>query len=486
MLAACTLALLVALVVDASNTQDYPGADFRPRVVGYRLLETHQNPYDFRWTPGVSDRYVDPYLPSGLALTRTTVTPTTLLLQAPLELLSYQSQRVTWLVVQWALLLVMVALGWRWLVGADRWVFLAVTVLLMAGAYFWRLHVERGQVYIVYAFAFACVYVFARRRTGWGDLAAGIVLGIAIALRPPYALVLLPLALARRWVMVAAALGGAALAMAAPLAFRPSVWRDYAEAMTAQGRQYLKYLGAPPSATSWYPSVIEGRSYWSTKGFPTIDASVAKIAGHFGIAVTPPMLDIGLVVAVAALTVAFWWAGRGRRPRIEVLLLQGGVLVYVAEFFLAGTRYSYRDIMLLPLFLLLMVALGSTGLRASKWSWIALLGLLLGCVSILWLPGGPDYEVFVGEVLVTVSLIAITWIATRGEAQDSGAREPMGAVRTQPPDLRGTGDALAPHRAGDHESGAGRGARCEMAPAHRDPRSVPSPPRLPREGRSQG
>ena len=108
LLAFCLLVVLIGFVVDVKNTRDYPGADLRPRVVGYRLLITGRDPYRFLWTPGMSSRLVDPYLPPGLDLTRTAATPTTLLIDAPLEPFSYQVQRYIWLLAQWALLLGMI------------------------------------------------------------------------------------------------------------------------------------------------------------------------------------------------------------------------------------------------------------------------------------------------------------------------------------------------------------------------------------------
>ena len=430
----CLVVLLVCAGVDAYNTVHHAGADFRPRVVGYRLLKSHQDPYVFRWMPGMSDRYIDPFLPSGLELTRTTVSPTTLLLQVPLEPLSYQNQRIAWLVVQWALLLAMVGLGWKWLTGVDRWVYVSAAVLFFAGAAFWRLHVERGQVYVAYAFVFACVALFARRRTVWGDVAAGLVLGVAIALRPPYVLVLIPLVIGRRWVLGAAGIVGAAAAAAVPLAYRSTIWQEYSRAMAAQGRQYLQYFGpTPPTADNWYPQVIEGRTFWSAPVFATVDAAVAKLATRMGIVATPARLELGLVIVIAGLVVAFWWAGRGRVHRVEVLLLQGGVLAYVAEFFLAGTRYSYRDIMLLPLLLLVLVVFGSAELGQSKWSWLGLAGLVLGCVGVTSLPigtgGFDDNGVLMGEVFVTVSLIALTFMASRRDSAVHAAGDSPSAVR---------------------------------------------------------
>ena len=317
----------------------------------------------------------------------------------------------------------------RWLTGKDRWVFLIVSALFVCGSYFWRLHVERGQVYVVYAFVFTCACALAQCDAALSDIAAGIVLGLAVSLRPTYAVAFIPLVLARKWRVALGGIGGALCGVAVPaVLFHPSIWHQYASAMAAQGRQYLHWMGPPPfPATSWYPRVIEGRSYWSTAGFPTIDASVAKIAHHAGLTFTPDALYAALVLTLVALMALLWLAGRGRRPRVAVLLLQGGVLAYVAEYFLVATRFSYRDVMLVPLLALVLVSLGTTYLRRSLWAAVMLVGLALGTVSVQWAPGGPNYAIFAGEVLVTLALLALTWIATRrqpmalsGEGADGG------------------------------------------------------------------
>ena len=423
----------VGFVVDVNYTLKDGSADFRPRVVGYRLMINGHDPYRFLWQPGMSTGLIDPYLPPGQSLTRTTVTPTTLFLNAPIDHLPYKQQQVAWLVAQWALFLGMLFLTGRTMAADDRLTFWAVCLLLVGGSYAWRLHVERGQIYVVFAFLFACVIALALRARPLSTVAAGIVLGVLIAMRPTSAFVLIPFVLAFRWRFVLASMAGCACAVALPaLVFGASIWRQYAEGMSAQALLHvggpLEKWGVGAHAAFSYPAVIDGisKDWWRMAGFPTGDSSFTSIGSHL-LRIPPAASYAALCVAVVALSTFLWWAGRGRKQRTVVLLLQGGVLAALAEFFVVATKYSYRDITLVPLIALVVIALGVPWLRRSPWTCLGIIGLAMGCVSVEWWTNLPKHMTMTGEALFFLSLLALTFAAVR--RQDAANAAPPGTFR---------------------------------------------------------
>jgi hypothetical protein len=417
---------IVGFLVDVSYTIKDGAADFRPRVTGYRLMVGGHDPYRFLWQPGMPAKFVDPYLPSHQSLTRTTVTPTALLLNAPLDALTYKQQKLAWLFVQWALFLGMLYMLGRCMIVGDRLVFWIVGLLLVGGSYAWRGHVERGQIYVVFAFLFACVIALALSHRSRATMVAGVLLGLLIALRPSYALVLIPFVMAVRWRFVLATALGLVVSVAVPAAlFGVSIWQEYARAMAAQARLYLRWFDSVPQTASWYPKVIDGMhpADWNAVSLPGFDSSFANLANIAHVALASTAIYVCLLVTVTAYMVLLWLAGRGRRPRTGVLLLEGGMLVALAEFFLIATKYSYRDVTLTPLVALVVINLGVPWLQRSRWTYVGLFGLALGCVSVAWRPGLPGHMVLAGELILILALLALTLSAASGHQQSSGPPE---------------------------------------------------------------
>ena len=88
---------------------------------------------------------------------------------------------------------------------SGRWMILAALALLgFAGSYPWRLHVERGQYHIFVTLALAAAaYACTRdRRDRW---VLGILIGLAMSVRPTVAIALAVLLLARAYRTVFAA-----------------------------------------------------------------------------------------------------------------------------------------------------------------------------------------------------------------------------------------------------------------------------------------
>lgn len=253
-------ALLFSLAIDFSLTRKYGGVDLRDKIVGARSLMAGRSMYFSPWSPGEPERFADPMVPPGASMTRYTGTPFQSLVMAPLGMLPFGAARLPWLLLQYALLVLAVVLARRAFDGADgRGALLAgaVLVALLASAS-WRLHVERGQVYVVFAALIAGLFwsLTKARHLLSGGLAAALVL-----FKPTYAFLLLPLVLRlnARMLMGAALMIGASAAAFAVVPNGMNAWREYLEAMRIWST--MPGLGAPPSSDPGaftYPAVIEG------------------------------------------------------------------------------------------------------------------------------------------------------------------------------------------------------------------------------------
>lgn len=99
-IAAVTITL-VGVLFDFKNTVTYIGSDLRNRVVAARLILEGIDPYFFKWTPGLSDRFYDPLEIPDAILSKVSVPPTVLALHSIIAKLGYLQQKVIWLIVQW-------------------------------------------------------------------------------------------------------------------------------------------------------------------------------------------------------------------------------------------------------------------------------------------------------------------------------------------------------------------------------------------------
>jgi hypothetical protein len=341
LLAALAL-VAAALLIDLHLTRKYGGIDLRDKVVGARSLLEGRSPYFEPWQPGDPERFADPSVPPGSPLTRYTGSPFQALVMAPLARAPFPATRMAWLFLQYAMLLFSVGLMLRETQrgsGFSAAAALAVlAVVVLSGS--WRLHVERGQVYTIFALLIALLFVAANRRQ---DLLLGALGALLILFKPTYGLLLLPLAVRLNARMV---LGGVATVVVAmtPFLFLPggfSSWVEYGEAMAIWGANPGEGAIPPTGAEFAYPAVIEGSTaLWDHHPMEAENGSVAAILHAFGIPIPAAAAYLTVLLLMAAVAVPFW--GRLRRTPLTDLLLFGFCLNTVLMIMLPTLRFHYQ------------------------------------------------------------------------------------------------------------------------------------------------
>ncbi len=254
--------LLFSLAIDLRLTTKYGGVDLRDKIVGARSLMEGRSLYFDPWRPGEPERFADPMVPPGADMTRYTGTPFQALVMAPLGVLPFGALRIPWLLAQYALLLLSLLMAYRSFAPRDARSHLVVAglLLLFLASSSWHLHVERGQVYVIFAAVIAGLFAaFAQGRM----LLAGVLAAVLVLFKPTYAVLLLPLLPRVSWRMLG---GGAGTVVAVALIFAllpngSRSWVEYREAMSVWSG--LIGQGEPPSMDPdafVYPETIEGRT----------------------------------------------------------------------------------------------------------------------------------------------------------------------------------------------------------------------------------
>lgn len=247
------MAIVLLVLVIVSFNRDWKmafrssGIDLRNRVVGARLLEAGKDPYFYRWQEGDPLEWLDPGVLPTDSVNRCTVAPTLLGLYLPAANLPFPVQRKIWTLIQWALLaLVAWTLSSQAKDSYQRRTVLLWFVIAFVTSECWRMHTERGQIYVLQAALLALSAWSYRKSESKGPLVAGLLAGVAAGLRPPCAVVALPFLLAKKWRFLGALVVGVLLTLSSSFLWAgKQTWTSYAKAMEIHGRRHLRLADWP-------------------------------------------------------------------------------------------------------------------------------------------------------------------------------------------------------------------------------------------------
>jgi hypothetical protein len=395
---ALSLLLFVSFCVDFGNVQAGGAIDLRNRITGVRLLLHHIDPYFYKWHEGDPPEYCDFYNNPGLPVSKTTSSPPFLLLHAPVAGVPYRLTEFLWFFLQWLLLL---GTAWLWIgmcATSRQRLLLATFVTGLTYTPAWRLHVERGQSYVLLLFLFAAwLGATLRNRTG-ESLWAGMLAGFLVALRPPF-LLLAPFLLMHRRGQGRGALLGLLLGVVIPMCWRGDIWEKYFAGMETQSSLYLADI-QPPPGRHHFPRVIEGTSAYFLghySAIPFADYSVHKLLRGFGLEPFPALPVLALFVICYGGWL--WWSRAQPMPR---LLLGLAVFFFLADLFLPAYRNLYNDVLIVN-----VVALGLIAFEGIPWGQrLCFLALPAGWIMLYfspendWLLDLPSFILTLGGVLL--------------------------------------------------------------------------------------
>ena len=367
------LLLLLSFGIDWDHVSAGGTIDFRNRITGARLLQTHRDAYHYKWQKPEPPELCDPYNNLALPISRVTVTPTLLMMNFPLAPLSYRPAQFIWLVIQWLLLLATAFLWMRVLPSVRwRWLWMAAVV----GFTFtvaWRHHADRGQAYVLILFLLSCWMLITRHARIGNSIWGGLVAGLLVAVRPPLLLLVGPYMLLRARGQIIGAVVGLVLSAGLPMLWDASCWSDYHEAMQTWSDLYRAGTANPRPPAQAYPSLIEGVPIDVIARFgaiPFADSSLYALFRSWGISNVP-----ALPVAAALLLLIALWFWFSRSQPDERLLIGIAAWAFLADLFIPAPRNSYNDVQILNL-----LALGF--LARGRPSWIV--WLLLAAWPLNW------------------------------------------------------------------------------------------------------
>lgn len=377
------VAIGMSFMIDFHLTRKYGGVDLRDKIVGARDLAAGRSLYYNPWQPGEPERFADPALTPGTMMTRYTGTPFQALLMIPMSGFSFGAMHLAWLFMQYALMLGAILLMYLAFGSKSRsdWIIMALLTAILVSSDSWRLHVERGQVYVIFAFLIAAMfYSLAKRR----EILFGVLAVTMVLLKPPALLIFIPLAFRstrRIWAGgIAMLLLTAGIFALIPLGMQS--WQEYFSAM----KEWSSLVGAgeplvihPGLFT--YPATIEGlNNLTTTHSMEFEEGSVFVILSVLAL-LLPKWIAYATVVGFFSLSGLMLWKHFNRLSTSDLLLwgICGWIIFMIM---MPVPRFNYQFVLWVgPLCYALL------HYRDRPFSWNALMAfaaiLLLGGWSLL-------------------------------------------------------------------------------------------------------
>ncbi len=373
---------VIGLVEDISNTARGGAIDLRNRVTGARLAEEKIDPYVYKWDSTKSERFCDPYNLATQPVSKTTVTPPTLVFNTLFSGLNYKTIQWLWLLIQYGAIIIGVL---AWSQGRPKSVLIwgiALTVMFCTTVS-WRLHVDRGQIYMGYAMLLLVLVWLSRQTEGsrW-RIAEGICGAFLVGGRPIFVgQFAIPFA-ARNWsTFLWATVGGVLLLVFPMLIYGSGIWTQYFAGMAQHGELYLGQV-KPARAPMVFPPTVEGIPIDQLAGFAKIpfgDTSLYKLVS-FQLPWRLLVVGWGLFM----LGGLFYTMVKAAAKEPDLLWWAASAWMVIGDFFLPAYRNIYNDVLMWPMLLLGLTALKHTRPREI---WIVLCGgLLFMQWAVSWMP----------------------------------------------------------------------------------------------------
>jgi hypothetical protein len=255
-IAIITILLVAGSVVKSIYyTVNYGGVDLRERIVGARMIPLHKSPYLDRWSPGQSERLIDPNLKRQDSLNGVTVAPGSLYILYLFSGLSYFSIRILWMFFQYACLAYIFLYFFFNTDDSRKFLVLVISSVFFFSSSFWFLHIERGQMYIFYAFLFTLAYQFCSKQKKLGFFLTGFTMALAIYCRPNFVvLTSLFLFIQNRWLLFGFI--SCSFLLLTDVYYHLNWWREYTYAMSVFTGFTERTITYPTIYK--FPLVIEG------------------------------------------------------------------------------------------------------------------------------------------------------------------------------------------------------------------------------------
>jgi len=306
----------ICISFDTVNTLKYGALDLRNRVVGVRVLLNEEDPYFFKWEQDTPEEFVDARdFYSNFPMSRLTVPPSVLLLHSPF-----------------------------WIIG----------LLIIASSFFWRLHIDKGQIYILFLFMIILSYWLVKKKDNY--ILSGFILGLTVSFRPPVILMGIPFLIKKKWKFIISGITGMLISFVSSLFIAPfPFWKSYFNSMEFHEKFHLLIIR--PTYSFFNKIDVDGiKNAIFSANLPIEDSSIQDMFRIiFHLKVKAIILELSLIICISVL-IFLLWKRIVKTKSNDILFYIGIVFVIISSFFLPAARLSYMNIYwLFPLSLIILI-----------------------------------------------------------------------------------------------------------------------------------
>jgi hypothetical protein len=419
--------LIIAFIRDARYEKLYPG-DLRNRVVGARLIYDGKSPYFYKWQPQDGMRYYDPDNFNNTIISNTTASPFLHELVLPFCNLSQRTISLIWLYGQYAIIICMGLLAFRYS-GQSVTLLLAAVFPYTDG---WIRHILTGQFYLLVPLLMFIIYILLSKQKSpmgiaapnvfmvapplFGPWIAALLAVMVVLVRPFGALFFIPMLFilpqTRKFIIACFAIGVAYALFVLANPFQRELYKDY--------NQFIKYSVREHQQQSLaFQDIAANPGFRDIEGFDIAAIMKSKARdsiqsrsengnffvlykGVFKEQLPQSWLLAGSLLSTLLIVLIFYFGTAHGSRSLYQCMLAGFVIYMVLEMFLPIHRHQYNTVQFL--FPLLLAGMHARQLRLLPTILITC-GLLLNIIK---------WEVFpmkdtAGELLMLAGfLLAVT------------------------------------------------------------------------------
>lgn len=356
-------------ISDIYNAKTYGAIDLRNRIVGTRLVKLGINPYTFKWNSQTDSlTLLDPFDFPDLKVSRVSIPPSNFPIFSILAKIdNYNRIKFIWMLITWFLFtgtifFIIIEVRQKFL----RRLLVTVGLLYFSIGSFWRLHIEKGQIYIIYVFLIAFSYYIYTQKNKLSEFLSGLIMGINIVLRPFMIFFSIPMLTFGKWKFILGNIIGAIFAFGISLyLYGFDLWKHFFNYVNYQSKMHLKEIVS--HSQHYYQIITLKKDFYDSYDFPRFDTSIQKIIHtFFNFELTSSMLKLSLIIVMLFFTLLFFTL-RKRKFTIDTIFIIGSLLVIISEFFVPSPRFSYNNVIFLIPLLLIVKNYKEILSRTRKW-----------------------------------------------------------------------------------------------------------------------
>jgi hypothetical protein len=261
------------------------------------------------------------------------------------------------------------------------------------------MHIERGQVYICYAFLFALSYNYFKSTGKYHEFISGFIIGILLLMRPLAGVFMIPFLLIKMKKWLYGWVTGVIVGCLLFVAPRPSLWQDYFFAMQSRliGTT-IKHTILKVADSTVYPGIIEGMGNINT--YSVFNAgNLNSLHNYFeSVGINITMNQSMLIYScIGIILSAFFYRAKTEGGMGQELFLFGYLLYLLSEVFTAAPRSTYCLIEWSPAFFIMI--------RKMQKNNAFILFIMISLLMLHAFPFNFPYQFDIAELMLVLSLV---------------------------------------------------------------------------------